>query len=192
MALTLDEVWGRFGERRFTTSDLWSAFGYGESPGFPTPEWLAKLGIEHASWAEPAPGPRGGKGWRLTAEAIVAAQAAKAKRTAKADRLKALLAEVVPPIGECRISWAGRFEWSYRPEMDIPGNQPDGRRRHSRDEFCLSWPSTAKAKVIRGDLDRATAHIVSLAALERARRQAEIETLDRLIADLDAKKSKDG
>ena len=182
MSYTARDYWKAFGKKRFTKADLWQAFGHNQFPGFPTPEWLVKLGIEQMEWIEAAPGPRGGQGWRLTTAAVVSLQIADAKANAKEERLQALLNAVTPRLGNCHIS-DGKLKWSYFPPVPLLGSQLGGRRRNSATEmFILTWPSTSRPTSVQAALDRAAVHIATLAERKRKQCLAELEKLDSLIA----------
>lgn len=100
MAITRKDFWQHFGQDRFTKADLWKAFGYNDHPGFPTDDFIARLDLEARPYIEPAAGPRGGHGWRLTAQAVdeCTSEATKAQR--RHDAFHALAQAIPVAYGE--------------------------------------------------------------------------------------------
>lgn len=173
------DFWKAFGGKRFTKADLWRAFGNNHFPGFPTPEWLTRIGIGQTRWIEEAPGPRGGQGWRLTEVTVAAMTIIDAKACAKATRLAALLESVIPRLGQCHIH-DGKIGWSFLPPVPVPGRHPDGRRRAATAAFSLAWPATATPDAIQLGLDHAAAHVADMAGRERERCISRLRLLDSM------------
>lgn len=171
--------WKAFGDKRFTKADLWRAFGNNHFPGFPTPEWLTRIGVGRVAWIEEAPGPRGGQGWKLSADTVTAMTVAEAKACTRATRLADLLGSVTPRLGQCRIH-DGRINWSFLPPVPLPGRHPDGRRRTAAAAFSLTWPATSTFDAIQLGLDRAAAHVADLAGRERERCISRLCLLDSM------------
>lgn len=120
MAITLNDFFQHFGRDRFTKADLWSAFGHNSGPGFPTDDFMAMLALDARDYIEKAPGPRGGEGWRLTAQAVSGCDAAERKAKRQLDAIRALVEATTVPYGELRyLEYAQAIEWRLRLPFDF-------------------------------------------------------------------------
>lgn len=169
MSYKATDFWRAFGEKRFTKADLWRSFGHNQFPGFATPEWLGEIGVGYVSWIVPAPGPRGGEGWRLSDEKVEALKAADGRASAAHAKGNALLAAITPRVGTCHIV-GNSIEWTYLPHFAI----------HSR-IYHRKWSSNAKASKVQRDLDDVAKQVALDALRVRDRYLAEIKKLDVLI-----------
>ena len=98
------EFWGWFGTERFTRQDLWRRFegqyrhAGGQEP-WPKDDFLGWLKLSEHKWIVPAPGPRGGEGWRLSDDLVEAFQAERQRSGELYGRAKATIERIQVGVG---------------------------------------------------------------------------------------------
>lgn len=120
MPASIDDFWRNFGCNRFTKSDLWKAFGYNVSPGFPTQSFLQGLYLEERDYVIAAPGPRGGEGWKLSDECILlclkkdkAEKLHHEKLSALVESKKIRYGKLIYNIQLCEIFWQFKLPYEF-------------------------------------------------------------------------------
>lgn len=175
MRYTLDDFWKVFGDKRFTKVDLWGAFGHQAHPGFPTAEWLTRIGIGKVPWLETDPGPRGGDGYRINANAIRLMQAKDAKRRDREVRLLVICEAVKVPFGRLYVE-AGKLKWTYYPNSGLGIRLSSG--------IAMTWNEKVSAAKVQEDVNWKVSHVAKLARESVLRKRSEIEQLDVLLFEI--------
>lgn len=181
--------WRAFGDRRFTKNDLWRTFGSGS---WPTPDFLASLGLEQFDWIEPAPGPRGGAGWKMTAAAAAQMRKKEEKQTARQASVAEIAARVAVAVGAVRVEPSyqknkkDQIIWWYWPPIAIEGRNVDGRRRAPSDAFTLSFPSGSEFDAVQREVDDAVRHVMQLAIEQREVLVKQIDVLTELTRSIES------
>lgn len=188
MAVTAEKLkyWGAFGETRFTKSDLWRQFGDNMFPGFPTPEFMARLHLDDLDWIEDAPGPRGGEGWKLVETVVAELKKHEQKKAAQEASANEVMERVVVAFGSMRVQLSyqqnrkDRIVWNYYPTVAIEGRDLDGQVRGPNDCFSVSLPANSKLDRVQREVDAAISYVSELASAQKARLVKQIEVLVEL------------
>lgn len=170
----LRDYWGIFRDARFTPADLWRWFrgAYyhaGGQDSWPRDDFLHWLALDRKSWIEPAPGPRGGQGWRIAADAVDVCLAEEAfiERTRK-EAFEAI-SVVSVRIGfldvEQRLAHPRFWEivWCFEPPIPIQGSNVNGVPRHNTTApFSFRVPSTVGQSDLQKQVVCAQEHVSGL------------------------------
>jgi hypothetical protein len=170
----LRDYWSIFRDARFTPADLWRWFrgAYyhaGGQDSWPRDDFLHWLALDRKSWIESAPGPRGGQGWRIAADAVEVCLAEEAfiERTRK-EALGAI-SVVSVRIGfldvEQRLAHPRFWEivWCFEPPIPIQGPNVNGVPRHNTTApFSFRVPSTVSQSDLQKQVVCAQEHVSGL------------------------------
>lgn len=161
----LRSYWEIFRDTRFTLAELWRWFrgAYYDAGGqnsWPRDDFLQWLALDSKPWIEASPGPRGGQGWRIAADAVEVCRAEEMFIEHTREEALAAISGVSVRMGhltvEQRLAHPRFWEivWCFEPPVPIAGPNIDGVARHSeaaRFSFRVTSsisPSDLQARVI--------------------------------------------
>src|SRR5690554_14050 len=172
----LRRYWGIFGDARFTPADLWRWFrgAYyhaGGQDGWPRDDFLEWLALNRKSWIESAPGPRGGQGWRISADAVDVCRAEEVFIEHTREEALAAISGVSVRFGRLGIGQRlshPRF-WEivlcFEPPIPIEGLNIDGVARHNATApFSFRAFSNVSLCELQEQVDYAETHVSELVA----------------------------
>ncbi|WP_194726479.1 hypothetical protein [Noviherbaspirillum malthae] len=175
-----DNIWGTFGANRFTLNELWSVVeGRRTWPGFPTPEWkehMLKV-LKECPLVEPAPGPRGGAGWRLKPDEATRRTSAEKRRDDMMERSLAFIKTMPFKYGRIQIDPYGKrgaeIIWSFSAPTEFSEYLARGFRERATVAAVLKSPAKFQAAI--AEHERVIEHNLKrvLANLEQRRREIE-------------------
>lgn len=172
----LRRYWELFRDDRFAPADLWRWFrgAYyhaGGQDGWPREDFLQWLALDDKPWLEPAPGPRGGQGWRIAQDAVQVCLAEEAYIERTREEALTAISGVSVRIGlldvEQRLAHPRFWEivWCFEPPVPLKGPNVDGAARH---DAVASFSFRALSTVGQSDLKEqvvcAEAHVSELVA----------------------------
>ncbi|MDY6929529.1 MAG: hypothetical protein SWN10_20805 [Pseudomonadota bacterium] len=190
------EFWGWFGTERFTRQDLWRRFegqyrhAGGQEP-WPKDDFLGWLKLSEHKWIVPAPGPRGGEGWRLSDDLVEAFQAERQRSGELYGRAKATIERIQVGVGILHLeediykpaTW--NIVWSFKPPMPVPGPDVDGKSRHDpKGAFVFRVTADTDPQKLQAQVSNAESYVKLLIVEERCRVATTLEELDTLAAQI--------
>ncbi|WP_145840225.1 hypothetical protein [Marinobacter sp. P4B1] len=190
------EYWGWFGTERFTRQDLWRRFegqyrnAGGQEP-WPKNDFLGWLKLSEHKWILPAPGPRGGEGWRLSDDLVEAFQTERKQSRELCCLAKNTIEHTQVGIGMLELDkdlyrpakW--NIVWSFKPPVPIPGPDVDGKPRNDPSwVFVFSVTADIEPEKLQSQVDGAASHLKLLLEKERCRVASTLEELDTLAAQI--------
>lgn len=196
LTIVMREFWGWFGTERFTRQDLWRRFKgqYRHAGGqelWPKDDFLGWLKLSEHKWIIPAPGPRGGEGWRLSDDLVEAFQAESKRSCELRGQAKNTIEHIQVRIGTLELAKdlykpaAWNIVWSFKPPLPVPGPDVDGKSRHDPNwAFVFSVTADIEPSNMQSQVDDAARHLKLLLERERCRVVAILEEIDTLAAQI--------
>ena len=197
LTAVMREYWGWFGADRFTRQDLWRRFegqyrhAGGQDP-WPRDDFIQWLKLAEHRWIIPAPGPRGGEGWRLSEDLVEAFRVEMQACSQIQARAKEHIDRINLSMGKLEVvrDFSNVAGWkiirSFKPPVPIAGHDVDGKSRPDpTDVFVFSVSAETKSDILRERVKEAERHIKRLIAQERCRVTGALEALDILAAQIE-------
>lgn len=186
------KYWEWFGRKRFTRRDLWRMLAgryqnEGGADPWPNDDFMKWLDIPSKKWICPAPGPRGGEGWRIADKVADLAESEELRKEKIVNDAEQTVKQAKLRIGELELLLIDRnpsdwkIMWHYKPPVALPGHDVDGRWRSDPcSEFTFFVPIRINISALNEQIERAEAHIQRMIS-ERMRNISDELTMLELV-----------